>query len=176
MSGTVPPLEGMQQLTYMHIGGNGGRFGEVGMQGGLEWLGALGALEEVLLWDNEFRGPFPTSMRGSSSLKRLELGHNPLSCDIPEWLGDLPLLGAPQPPRPSTSCFDWNFPYATSVLVTELRSTMMGRRPRGILRLRQRADRAPSSRAGRGDTGVTERGRGRGGGGAWGISVSMELV
>ena len=85
LSGTVPSLSSMQRLHGLHIGGNSG----AGLHGGLEWLGELQALEEVLLWDNSFHGPLPESMRTMSSLKSLELGNNPLNCELPSWLGEL---------------------------------------------------------------------------------------
>lgn len=73
LTGTVPSLSGMHQLTFIHIGGNG-LHGGVGLHGGLEWLGELQALEEVLIWDNAFSGPLPERMRTMRALKSLELG------------------------------------------------------------------------------------------------------
>jgi hypothetical protein len=85
LSGTVPPLIGMDRLSLLHIGGQ--KSG--GLQGGLQWLGDLRALEEVLIWDNSFTGTLPERMRTMSRLKRLELGNNPLNSDFPSWLGEL---------------------------------------------------------------------------------------
>ena len=70
----------------MHIGGQGD--GE-GLSGNLEWLGELRALEEVLLWENSFEGPFPETMRHLAKLARIEVGNNPLNCEIPEWFVEL---------------------------------------------------------------------------------------
>ena len=85
LSGTVPSLAGMQQLSFLHLGDQGaGDF-----TGGLDWLGELLALEEVLLWQNKFEGPFPETMRNLSRLSRVEIARNPLNCEFPEWLGEL---------------------------------------------------------------------------------------
>ena len=59
------------------------------MSGGLEWLGELQSLEEVLLWRNSFAGPLPSMMRTMSRLRKLELANNPLNCDFPDWIGEL---------------------------------------------------------------------------------------
>ena len=45
LSGAVPSLAGMQQLHFLHLGGQDGG----GLTGGLGWLGELRALEEVRL-------------------------------------------------------------------------------------------------------------------------------
>lgn len=85
LSGTVPPLTGMEKLSLIHIGGQRGS----GLHGGLQWLADLQALEDVLVWDNSFTGTLPERMRTMSRLKRLELGNNPLGSDFPSWLGEL---------------------------------------------------------------------------------------
>jgi hypothetical protein len=85
LSGEVPSIAGMQQLHFLHLGGQGAG----GLTGGLGWLGELPALEEVLLWDNGLEGPFPETMRNLSALGRVEIARNPLNCAFPEWLGEL---------------------------------------------------------------------------------------
>lgn len=86
LSGTVPPLAGMEKLSLLHIGG---QKSASGLNGGLQWLGDLRALEEVLIWDNSFTGTLPERMRTMSRLKRVELGNNPLGSAFPSWLGEL---------------------------------------------------------------------------------------
>ena len=100
LSGTVPSLAGMQRLEYLHIGGH--RTGGGDFTGGLEWLDELQALEEVLLWDNLFHGPFPDAMRRMSRLQRIEIGRNPLNCDFPPWLGESPPPHTPPHTHPPT--------------------------------------------------------------------------
>lgn len=76
------------------VAGNIPTWGEHGggMSGGLDWLGELPMLEEALLWRNSFSGTLPTTMRGMSRLRDLQLGDNPLHTEFPEWIGELPNL------------------------------------------------------------------------------------
>ena len=78
LSGTVPSLRGMAPtLRFIHIGGNVASRDCVdpcgGLSGGLDWLAELTSLEEVLLWENRFSGPFPSAMGG---LQRLVRSHD----------------------------------------------------------------------------------------------------
>ena len=78
LSGTVPSLRGMApSLRFIHIGGNVASRDCAdpcgGLSGGLDWLAELTSLEEVLLWENRFSGPFPWAMEG---LQRLVRSHD----------------------------------------------------------------------------------------------------
>ena len=78
LSGTVPSLRGMApSLRFIHIGGNVASRDCAdpcgGLSGGLDWLAELTSLEEVLLWENRFSGPFSSAMEG---LQRLVRSHD----------------------------------------------------------------------------------------------------
>ena len=65
-----------------------------------DWLAELTSLEEVLLWENRFSGPFPSAMGG---LQRLVRSHDQLGCAAAPGISEMIVRagtagGRPQPP------------------------------------------------------------------------------